>query len=149
MTTATNFMNERLCGRWTGSELHNGRGGGKDVVAVAVVAAVVVAVVDCCLSIGALFCQWVAQKCCSISMHYAADTGHWPLAIGHRQRGWLQRFRAPQLQQMATNCRLDRQLRARNLTLRLLHIWQRLPIYIVIMLQSALISLPRTHLHAQ
>lgn len=63
-------MNERLCGCWTGSELHNGRGGGKDVVAVA-------AVVDC-LSIGALFCQWVAQKCCSISMYYAADTEHFP-----------------------------------------------------------------------
>lgn len=77
-------MNERLCCGWTGSELHNGRGGGKDVVAVAtsaaaaveaaVVAAAAVAVVADCLSIGALFCQWVVQKCCSISMHNAADT---------------------------------------------------------------------------
>lgn len=84
MTTATNFMNERLCCCWTGSELHNGRGGGKDVVAVATsavaavaaveAAAAAVAVVADCLSIGALFCQWVVQKCCSISMHNAADT---------------------------------------------------------------------------
>lgn len=85
MTTATNFMNERLC--WTGSELHNGRGGGKDVIAVAAspaaaraaaaakaTAAAAVAVVADCLSIGALFSQWVVQKCCSISMHNAADT---------------------------------------------------------------------------
>lgn len=81
MTTATNFMNERLC--WTGSELHNGRGGGKDVIAVAAssaataastAAAAAVSVVADCLSIGALFSQWVVQKCCSISMHNAADT---------------------------------------------------------------------------
>lgn len=75
-------MNERLC--WTGSELHNGRGGGKDVIAVAAspaaatataaAAVAAVAVVADCLSIGALFCQWVVQKCCSISMHNAADT---------------------------------------------------------------------------
>lgn len=37
-------------------------------------AAAAVAVVADCLSIGALFSQWVVQKCCSISMHNAADT---------------------------------------------------------------------------
>jgi len=77
-------MNERLCCFWTGSELHNGRGGGKDVVAVTAIAAVAVAVVVDCLSIGALFCQWAVQKCCSISMHNAADTSI--------QRGWLQQL---------------------------------------------------------
>lgn len=41
-----------------------------------------------CLSIGALFCQWVAQKCCSISMHNAAATDPTTATLTSR-RGWL------------------------------------------------------------
>lgn len=82
-----------------GQEVNNGRGGGKDVIAVAAspaaatattaaatTAAAAVAVVADCLSIGALFSQWVVQKCCSISMHNAADT------FERQQRGWLLQF---------------------------------------------------------
>lgn len=75
MTTATNFMNERLLGqevlRITDAEVER-MWLLSIAVAAAVAAAAVAAVLVDCLSIGALFCQWVAQKCCSISMHNAA-----------------------------------------------------------------------------
>lgn len=77
MTTATNFMNERLLGqevlRITDAEVER-MWLLSIAVAAAVAAAAVAAVLVDCLSIGALFCQWVAQKCCSISMHNAAAT---------------------------------------------------------------------------
>jgi len=75
MTTATNFMNERLLGqevlRITDAEVERMWLLSVVVAAAVATAAAAAAVVDC-LSIGALFCQWVAQKCCSISMHNAA-----------------------------------------------------------------------------
>jgi len=68
-------MNERLLGqevlRITDAEVERMWLLSVVVAAAVATAAAAAAVVDC-LSIGALFCQWVAQKCCSISMHNAA-----------------------------------------------------------------------------
>lgn len=149
-------MNERLC--WTGSELHNGRGGGKDVIAVAAspaaatataAAVATVAVVADCLSIGALFCQWVVQKCCSISMHNAADTLLAAAAAAAvattRVAPAVLDSKWPQIAGAIANYAQhsnSQQLATCNLTLSAPHKRQRaVRIYIVIMLQLALISL--------